>query len=103
MGELRYISGSRGLWLTILVYRWIALAWMTAQAATLGRFRSTMLAWVALVAVIVWNVWWTFARSWLNASARWVDLAISASLLLASGLVEIEGDVVSDHPFFATA
>ncbi len=103
LGELRYVPGSRGLWLTILVYRWIALAWMTVQAATLVRFRSTTFAWAALVAVIVWNVWWTFARSWLSAGARWVDVAISASLLLASGLVQIEGDVVSDHPFFATA
>ncbi len=103
MEELRYIPGSRGLWLGILVYRWIALAWMTAQAATLVRFRSTTLAWAVLVAVIVWNVWWTLTRAWLNAAARWLDLAISAALLLVSGLVQVEGDVVSDHPFFATA
>ncbi len=101
--RLRYIPGSRGLWLGILVYRWISLAWMTTQAVTLVRFRWTALAWVVLVTVIVWNIWWTLARAWLNATARWIDLAISASLLLFSGLVQVEKDVISDHPFFATA
>jgi signal transduction histidine kinase len=93
----------RGLWAGILVYRWIALAWMVTLAATSGSFRSATMAWLILGATVAWNVWWTLARGWLSPTARWVDLGISMALLLLSGIVQEEGGVVTESPFFATA
>jgi signal transduction histidine kinase len=93
----------RGLWFGILVYRWIALAWMSTLAATSGSFRSGTLVWLLLGLTIAWNVWWTLARAWVLPVARWVDLGISFALLLLSGVVQEPGEVVSGRPFFATA
>jgi signal transduction histidine kinase len=93
----------RGLWTGILVYRWIALAWVVTLAATSGGFRSASAAWGLLGAVLAWNVWWTAARGWLRPVARSVDLAISTMLLVITGLVQEPGGVVGDRPFFATA
>jgi signal transduction histidine kinase len=92
-----------GLWAGILVYRWIALSWMVILAASSGAFRSMMAVWLLIGATIAWNVWWTVARGWFSPVARWIDLAISFALLVVSGLVQEEGGVVSDQPFFATA
>jgi signal transduction histidine kinase len=94
----------RGLWIGILVYRWIGLAWMSTLAATSGSFRSAMLVWLILGITIAWNVWWTLARGWTVPIARWMDLGISFAVLLLSGVVQEQGEVISgDHPFFATA
>ncbi len=95
--------GRTGLWIGILAYRWMALAWMTLLAATTGTFRSGLLAGILIAATIAWNVWWTLTRSWLRPAARWADLGLSVALLLLSGLVQVRGGVLGDHPFFATA
>jgi signal transduction histidine kinase len=95
--------GLAGLWIGILAYRWIALTWMTVLAATAGPYRSPTLATVLIVATIAWNVWWTIARGWLSPIARWVDLGLSVAIVLLSGVVQERGEVVGDHPFFATA
>jgi signal transduction histidine kinase len=92
-----------GLWAGILVYRWIALAWMVIFAASAGSFRSTAVVWLLLGATIAWNVWWTVIRGWFSPVARWIDLGISLALLVLSGLVQEEGSVVGEQPFFATA
>jgi signal transduction histidine kinase len=92
-----------GLWAGILVYRWIALAWMVILAASAGSFRSTAVVWLLLGVTIAWNVWWTVTRGWFSPVARWIDLGVSLALLVLSGLVQEEGGVVSPQPFFATA
>ena len=43
--------GRTGLWIGILAYRWMALAWMTLLAATTGAFRSGLLAGILIVLV----------------------------------------------------
>ncbi len=95
--------GRTGLWIGILAYRWMALAWMSLLAATTGTFRSGLLAGILIAAAIAWNVWWTVARGWLRPAARWADLGVSVALLLLSGVVQVRGGVLGDHPFFATA
>jgi signal transduction histidine kinase len=93
----------QGLWIGLLAYRWIALAWMATLAATAGTFRSPALAWALILGTIAWNVWWSLSRAWRVPVARWLDLALSIALLLVSGIVQSEGAIVGDHPFFATA
>jgi len=62
------------------------------------------LAWAALGFTAAWNVWLTLTRGWERPLVRWVDLAISFGLLVASGVVVTEGGVVRGGvPFFATA
>jgi signal transduction histidine kinase len=94
--------GQQGLWQGILVYRWIALGWMTLLGVTAGVFRSDVVAYALFAAVIGWNVWWTTARGWLRSDPRWFDLAISTTLIVLAGLVQTPETVVGDHPFFAT-
>ncbi len=95
--------GRSGLWLGILVYRWIALAWMIILALGAGDFRRPELAWAAIGGVALWSVWFTVSRGWQRQSVRWFDLGLSVTLLLISGLVMKPGDVAGDVPFFATA
>ncbi len=97
------VPGRTGLWIGILAYRWIALAWMTLLAVTVGTFRSGILAGAIIATTIAWNVWWTLARAWLRPAARRIDLGFSVALLLLSGVVQSRGGVVGDNPFFATA
>src|SRR5512134_2773664 len=84
--------GRRGLWLGILAYRWVSFTWM-ATLAFLSRndFSHESLAWTALGLTAAWNVWLTATRGWGRRVVRWIDLAISFSLLVVSGLVVAEG------------
>ena len=95
--------GFAGLWVGLLAYRWIALGWMIVLAVTSGGFRSTSAAVGLIAVVLLWNVWWTLRRGWLHPAARWIDLGLSTALVLLSGVVQERGQVVGDHPFFATA
>lgn len=100
--------GRKSVWLGILAYRWATLAWMTALVAFTGdEFRNMTLAWVSIAVTVAWCAWFSLNRGWERASLRWVDLALSAFLLLISGIVMAEGSVVGDGPvrtpFFATA
>lgn len=96
--------GRRGLWLGILVYRWLAFGWMTVLAAvTSADLRRPELAWAAIGATGAWTLWLTVYRGWERPAARWFDLGLSFALLLVSGVVVDRGVVVADHPFFATA
>jgi signal transduction histidine kinase len=97
--------GRKSVWLGILAYRWATLAWMTALVAFTGdEFRNVTLAWVSIAVTVAWCAWFSLNRGWERASLRWVDLALSAFLLLISGLVMAEGSVVrGGTPFFATA
>lgn len=87
-----------------LVFRWGALVWMAALAATEpDGFRRPELAWAAIGAAGAWTAWLTVPRRGDRATALWFDLALAAALVLVSGLVVEEGDVVSGRPFFAAA
>jgi signal transduction histidine kinase len=97
--------GRKSLWLGILAYRWATLAWMTSLAAFAGdELRNPVLAWISIAVTVVWCAWFSLIKGWERPSLRWVDLGVSAFLLLISGLVMAEGSVVGDGPpFFATA
>lgn len=96
--------GMNGIWLGILAYRWVVLAWMTAQAAILWTgFRAPELVTVALVGTIVWNVWFTLTKAWERPVERAIDFGLAFALLPISGMVMEEGTAGSGFPFFATA
>lgn len=97
--------GRKSLWLGILAYRWATLAWMTTLAALSNdELRNMALAWASIAVTVSWCTWFSVAKGWERAWSRWVDLGLSACLLLISGLVMPEGSVVGGGPpFFATA
>lgn len=87
----------------VLVFRWVALAWMTVMAALeAGTFRSEWLAWASIGAAGAWTVYLSApARRW-GAWVLYADVALCAWLLVASGVVAPEGAILSQRPFFAT-
>ncbi len=87
----------------VLLFRWVALAWMTTIAATGSEpLRHPLVAWTSIAAAGAWTVWLTLRRrKWVEATL-WFDLALCFWLLVASGIVVPEGDIVSQRPFFAT-
>lgn len=96
--------GRRGLFVGILVYRWVTLTWMTVLAVvTRDRLGLPEVALGALVAVIAWNAVFTARRGWERPSWRWTDLAISTALLPFAGFVMEEGGAAGGAPFFATS
>lgn len=97
--------GMKGLWLGVLVYRWLSLAWMTVL--TFVRWDDLdrqVLAAVALAVTVAWNAWLTATRGWERPLDRWFDVALAFILLPISGYVmqpgEAGGGVV---PFFAAS
>jgi signal transduction histidine kinase len=87
----------------VLVFRWVGLAWMTVLAVTSAdSFRRPVVAWATIGGAGIWTVWLTASRKQWSRSALWLDLAVCAWLILASGLVVVDGGVVSGRPFFAT-
>ncbi|MGH2807071.1 MAG: sensor histidine kinase [Actinomycetota bacterium] len=87
----------------ILVFRWVWLAWMSGLAASSADdLRLPALAWASIGAAGAWTAWLTATRHKWTQSALWFDLALCAWLVLASGLVVNEGEVISGRPFFAT-
>ena len=87
----------------ILVFRWVWLTWMVALAATTTvAFRQPGLAWASIGLAAAWTAWLTATRHRWTTAALWGDLAICLWLVLASGLVVPEGQVISGRPFFAT-
>jgi signal transduction histidine kinase len=98
--------GMTGLWLGVLVYRWVTLAWMTILALVGGdTLRRPVLAYVTIAVVVGWNVWFGTTRAWERGLDRNVDLAISFLLLPISGLVMEEGTAAASKgtPFFAVS
>lgn len=87
----------------ILLFRWVWLAWMTTMAAagsaTLDR---PLLAWISIGVAGAWTVWLSApGRAW-SRRVLVIDVAICAWLVVGSGVVVAEGQVVSGRPFFAT-
>lgn len=97
--------GLRGLWLGILAYRWVSFAWMSVEAfAWREDFRYPWLALTAIGVTGAWVAFLTLTRGWERRIWRLVDLGEATVLVVLSGLVVAEGQVVgSDIPFFATA
>jgi signal transduction histidine kinase len=85
------------------VFRWAALVWMAALAVTSGDFRRPELAWALIGAAAVWTAWVSVPRRERGASELWFDLAVAVALVILSGVVVGDGDVVRGRPFFATA
>jgi signal transduction histidine kinase len=85
-----------------LVFRWVALAWMSTIALGGGDFRRPVLAWASLLAALLWTVWISVRRGRENRAELAIDLALCGWLLLASGLVVPEDGVIRGRPFFAT-
>lgn len=96
--------GGEGLWLGILAYRLVSFAWLSIQAlAWRDNLRNGWLAWGAISLTGIWVVVLAAKRRWERPAARAFDLASAAALIVLSGLVVGEGQVVgSDIPFFAT-
>jgi signal transduction histidine kinase len=87
----------------ILVFRWVWLIWMSGLAASSADdLRLPALAWASIGAAGAWTAWLTATRHKWTQAALWFDLAVCAWLVLASGLVVEEGEVISGRPFFAT-
>ena len=94
----------RGLFVGILAFRWVTLAWMSILAVVEhGDLQHPAVAYAALLVTIGWNVWFTVARGWERPEARWVDLGIATALLPLSGFVMEPEMAGGDAPFFATA
>ena len=87
----------------LLVFRWVWLLWMIALAVSAAdQFQRPGVAWVSIGVAAAWTAWLTATRHRWTTPSLWVDLVICAWLVLASGLVVAEGDVISGRPFFAT-
>lgn len=87
----------------LLVFRWVWLLWMIALAASASdQLQRPALAWISIGAAAAWTAWLTATRHRWTTPSLWVDLVICVWLVLASGLVVADGDVISGRPFFAT-
>jgi signal transduction histidine kinase len=89
----------------VLVFRWVALGWMSIIAvidAGADEFRREALAWASIGVAGAWTAWLTVAgRQWDRITLS-LDLAICTWLVVASGLVVFEGEIVGSRAFFAT-
>src|SRR5688572_5193739 len=93
----------RSLVTGILLFRWVWLVWMCALAwISRDGFTRPVVAWASIGVAVVWTVWLTVRRPEWDRPVLIADLAICGWLILASGLVVADGEVVSGRPFFAT-
>jgi signal transduction histidine kinase len=93
--------GRRGLWTSILVFRWTALVLMGILSAFVDVVRPALA--VALFAtVMVWNLGLTARGSSTGRATRWIDLGVSATVLLTAPLVVAPGSLTR-FPFLAAA
>jgi len=79
------------------------LTWMTALAvASADELTIPGLAWASIGAAAAWTAWLTATRHRWTPTALWFDLALCLWLVLVSGIVVPDGQVVEGRPFFAT-
>jgi signal transduction histidine kinase len=76
---------------------------MTSLAVTSDPFRRPVLAWVSVAVAIAWTTWLTVRQRDEGAIRHGVDLTVAVFLVLVSGLVVGEREVLGGRPFFATA
>ncbi|MBA3430797.1 MAG: hypothetical protein H0U16_04875, partial [Actinobacteria bacterium] len=87
----------------VLVFRWVSLGWMTIIAATHpDGFTRPELAWGSIGAAAAWTVWLTIDRRRWGGWILWVDVALGAWLLVASGLVVERGTIIAGRPLLAS-
>ena len=88
----------------VLVFRWVAFAWMVVLAVTRGQpFAHPALAASALAAIGGWTAWLTLARAHDHPFAPVGDLLLATGLVLVSGVVVEERTLLIGTPFFASA
>lgn len=85
----------------VLVFRWVALAWMIVLNVTLetGAARPGY-AWTAIGVAASFTIWMSLERD-SSTAALWIELAIALGLVLASGVIAPRGDI-GERAFFAT-
>ncbi|RJQ73825.1 hypothetical protein D5S17_24740 [Pseudonocardiaceae bacterium YIM PH 21723] len=86
--------------LLILVFRWLAFAWMALVAALSGQILDQVAWLAALVQLVVlcWLLWLTLAAVHRTAPVLIADLLLATGLLLVSGYVMPTGSVLAGHP-----
>lgn len=95
---------TRSLTRGVLVFRWIALAWMTVLAlVNSSDLERPALGWIAIGLAGAWTVWQTVDPEMEGHTPTLAaDLAIGCALVLVSGYVMTPASVVGGSPFFAT-
>ena len=87
----------------VLVFRWVWLVWMIVMAASQpDGFRYPIVAWASAGLATGWTVWLTATRDSWSRMVLWLDIAVCAWLIIASGIVVPTGEIISGRPFFAT-
>ncbi|MGH2828289.1 MAG: ATP-binding protein [Actinomycetota bacterium] len=87
-----------------LVFRWVSLAWMAVLALSDGdALERPVLAWISIGGAAAWTLWLSLSDERPTNAVLAVDLALCTYLMLLSGLVITQGEVVSNRPFFAAA
>src|SRR5437879_3738581 len=88
----------------VLLFRWAALAWMTALAASQasGDLRRAPLAWASIGAAGAWTAWLTVSGRRWSRRVLGFDLVLCSWLVVASGLFVPHG-TIGTRAFFATA
>jgi signal transduction histidine kinase len=94
---------SRSLVTGALIFRWVWMLWMAGLAAiSSDELIRDWLAWASLGAAGAWTLWLTLSRRTWNRGVMAFDLFVCGALILVSGLVIEEGEIISGRPFFAT-
>ncbi|MEV6609126.1 ATP-binding protein [Kutzneria sp. NPDC051319] len=91
--------------LLILSFRWLTVGW-TAVIALLSNQvleQRAGLAVVTLAAMLGWTAWLTVAAVRRTGRVLTVDLLLAILVLLVSGWVGPQGQLLTDHPTFAGA
>jgi len=103
LARARHRDESRSLVTGALIFRWVWLLWMAGLAAADNdALARASLAWASIGAAALWTVWLTVSRRTWNRGVMAFDIALCVWLVLASGLVIEEGQIVMGRPFFAT-
>ena len=87
-----------------LVFRWVSLTWMVVQALSdMGSIERPVLAWSSIGVAAAWTLWLSLSDARPTNVVLAVDLVVCTYLMLLSGLVIPQGEVVTTRPFFAAA
>jgi signal transduction histidine kinase len=99
------VRARRSLWSGVLVFRLIAFVWFLVLNLLAGvPARNPAFAYAGLGAAAAWTAYLMISRVQERAWALWLDLVISMTLIVISGLVVPEGRVTGgSRLFFATA
>jgi signal transduction histidine kinase len=87
----------------VLAFRWITLAWMVLLSYFGGDVKHPLLSLVSTGTALAWTVWLTLASPRHGPLVLLFDLAQAAGIVLASGVVVPQYQLLAGHPFFAGA